>query len=807
MPPVYTYPGVYITEQPSGAQAVTAAATSIALFVGMVDQGPFQVPTRIQSWQDFVRNFGATSKGEMADQVAQFFFNGGGDSYVMRIAAGAAWAAIDLQNEAATAVLTLTARDAGALGNTIQAAVDYATASPERTFNLTAWRSVLNADGTYSQTNSETYKGLSMDPGDPRFVETVVNAQSLLIRAKSKAPAPAGASVGGASISGMVFASGTPDAGLTAALSGSANAAFTISINRLPSVPVTFSTGGTIINDMKAAIIAAYQGQGVDMSATLNVQWQTFGPGKVIEIASTLGPVVVTPASTLDCAVTLQLGVLSGGVEVDDYSPLRPAPSGVFANVGSMTGTPSAAWLGNLSELATQTRNNVVFVGVTDPIAAATLAATQITYSRGAASDALTVVAGPPASNSLANLASALDDIASAINGGVALLDLANQRWTAVRQGWRLVLQTKPTLGALASLNVAPKSGKTGVPPAQPSGGYNFAAAGKYWAPNGGGTLAAYTLGVPQSSGLQGGQKGGFDGTEPMLGDYTTAFGIVDSSVEIFNMLVLPRTDAGNDDRRKIWGAASAFATKSRAILLVDPDSTWTSIGAAVTGADAIKVGLDTPNSVIYWPALQIPTSTGGVKQVDPSGSMAGLYARTDQAVGTWKAAAGLEATLANALGLTVTMSDDQNGLINPKAMNAIRLFPTGITSWGARTLAGSDDSGDIDDKYINVRRMMLFIENSLYRGLRFATFKNNAEPLWASIRLAAGSFMNGLMVQGAFASTTKSQAYYVLCDSTTTSATDINLGIVNVLVGFAPNKPAEFVHLTVTQMAGQTQA
>ena len=69
---------------------------------------------------------------------------------------------------------------------------------------------------------------------------------------------------------------------------------------------------------------------------------------------------------------------------------------------------------------------------------------------------------------------------------------------------------------------------------------------------------------------------------------------------------------------------------------------------------------------------------------------------------------------------------------------------------------------------------------------------------------LAAGSFMNGLMLQGAFASNTKRDAYYVLCDSSTTTANDINLGIVNVLVGFAPNKPAEFVHLTVTQIAGQ---
>ena len=192
---------------------------------------------------------------------------------------------------------------------------------------------------------------------------------------------------------------------------------------------------------------------------------------------------------------------------------------------------------------------------------------------------------------------------------------------------------------------------------------------------------------------------------------------------------------------------------------------------------------------------------------VDPSGSMAGLYARTDTRFGTWKAPAGLEATLTGVLGVEVPMSDAENGRINPKALNAIRVFPSGITSWGARTMVGADDTGNVDDKYVNVRRTMLFIENSLYRGLRFAVFRSNAEPLWASIRLAAGAFMNGLMIQGAFASTTKSEAYYVLCDSTTTTPDDINLGIVNVLVGFAPNKPAEFVHLIVTQLAGQVEA
>jgi phage tail sheath protein FI len=230
-------------------------------------------------------------------------------------------------------------------------------------------------------------------------------------------------------------------------------------------------------------------------------------------------------------------------------------------------------------------------------------------------------------------------------------------------------------------------------------------------------------------------------------------------------------------------------------------------VPTARAGADAIKIGVDTRHAAVFWPRLQIPQQTSPMpKTIDPSGSIAGLMARTDGRFGVWTAPAGLEATIRGVVGLSRVISDEENGELNPRALNAIRLFPSGVVSWGARMMVGADDTGNIDDKYIPVRRTMLFIEESLYRGLKFAVFQPNAEPLWASIRLAAGSFMNGLMRQGAFASRNKAEAYYVLCDATTTTETDRNLGIVNVIVAFAPLKPAEFVVLTVRQIAGQVQ-
>jgi phage tail sheath protein FI len=105
------------------------------------------------------------------------------------------------------------------------------------------------------------------------------------------------------------------------------------------------------------------------------------------------------------------------------------------------------------------------------------------------------------------------------------------------------------------------------------------------------------------------------------------------------------------------------------------------------------------------------------------------------------------------------------------------------------------------------VRRTALFIEESLYRGTQWVVFEPNDEPLWAQIRLNVGAFMQNLFRQGAFQGKTPREAYFVKCDKETTTQNDINLGIVNILVGFAPLKPAEFVIIKIQQIAGQIEA
>ena len=153
---------------------------------------------------------------------------------------------------------------------------------------------------------------------------------------------------------------------------------------------------------------------------------------------------------------------------------------------------------------------------------------------------------------------------------------------------------------------------------------------------------------------------------------------------------------------------------------------------------------------------------------------------------------------------LAVPLTDAENGELNPLGINCLRAMPaSGRVIWGARTLRGADQLGD-EYKYIPVRRTALYIEESLYRGLKWAVFEPNDEPLWAQIRLNVGSFMHNLFRQGAFQGSSPRDAYFVRCDKDTTTQNDINLGIVNVVVGFAPLKPAEFVVLKLQQIAGQ---
>jgi Bacteriophage tail sheath protein len=284
------------------------------------------------------------------------------------------------------------------------------------------------------------------------------------------------------------------------------------------------------------------------------------------------------------------------------------------------------------------------------------------------------------------------------------------------------------------------------------------------------------------------------------LANKTGLFALED--VDIFNILCLPGTQAP-----AVLSAAEAYCDQRRAFLIVDAPP-------GVTTPAAIRTWLQTNaavkdrNAAVYYPRVTIPDPLNEFrpKTVGPSGTIAGLYARTDGARGVWKAPAGTEGSLRNVSELEYKLTDQENGALNPLGINALRNFPVyGNVCWGARTLNGSDEEAS-EWKYVPVRRLALYLEESLYRGTKWAVFEPNDEPLWAQIRLNVGAFMHNLFRQGAFQGNTARKAYFVKCDSETTTQNDIDLGIVNIVVGFAPLKPAEFVIIRIQQIAGQIE-
>jgi phage tail sheath protein FI len=272
--------------------------------------------------------------------------------------------------------------------------------------------------------------------------------------------------------------------------------------------------------------------------------------------------------------------------------------------------------------------------------------------------------------------------------------------------------------------------------------------------------------------------------------------------VNLFNLLCVP-----GETTPALLSTLEGYCHDHRAFLIADcpEDATFSSMR---TGPDPTIAGAPAVNAAIYfpWVIAPDPLSENRPTNVPPSGFVAGIYARTDATRGVWKAPAGTDASLTGVIGVKVPLTDTENGVLNPQAINCIRNFDVyGTVIWGARTLRGNDEIGS-EWKYIPVRRTALFIEESLYRALKWVVFEPNDEPLWAQIRLNVGAFMHDLFRQGAFQGKTPQDAYFVKCDKETTTQSDINRGIVNIVVGFAPLKPAEFVIIKIQQMAGQIE-
>lgn len=281
-------------------------------------------------------------------------------------------------------------------------------------------------------------------------------------------------------------------------------------------------------------------------------------------------------------------------------------------------------------------------------------------------------------------------------------------------------------------------------------------------------------------------------------------------SIDYFNILCIPPFNKKNTVSNTVYRNALKYCERRRAILIIDPPCRWTKNHAGklpnVDELEKIVGNLRHANAALYFPQIRAPDPLDGdnIRTFVPCGAVAGIIARTDDTRGVWKAAAGIESNIRGVTELDLTLTDKENGLLNERGVNCIRAIPpAGIVIWGARTLIRKECKNDAAHfwKYLPVRRTALFIEESLYRGTKWTVFERNDEPLWAKIRFSVSAFMSHLFRSGAFQGRKQSDAYFVKCDSETTTPEDVRNGIVNIHVGFAPLRPAEFVVIKIQQM------
>lgn len=284
------------------------------------------------------------------------------------------------------------------------------------------------------------------------------------------------------------------------------------------------------------------------------------------------------------------------------------------------------------------------------------------------------------------------------------------------------------------------------------------------------------------------------------------ALGSVRQTSTHFNLLSLP-PPADRDIDLTVLSEALDLAVENRALLLVDAPASWSdsaqlmpaSVEAGMSAFARTINGIRASHAALYFPqVLDADGAAPGItRRCASGGAVAGVIARTDRSKGIWKAPAGIDASLRGISGLAVTLSDAESARLSALGINALRSIPSrGLLVWSGRTMQ-VDGSGD-PYQYVSVRRLALFIEESLDRGLEWTVLEPSAEPLWSRVRADVSTFFSTLFARGAFPGRTPREAFIVHCGRDTMTADDIASGRLNVQIGFAPLRPGEFVEIGI---------
>jgi phage tail sheath protein FI len=775
------HPGVYIQEVPSGVQPIEGVSTSTGAFIGKAQMGPLREPVMVTSMTEFTNHYGnflTDGTSFLAHSVLQFFNNGGKRTYIVRIAAAdAAVASLTVldRESAAKPTLTIAAANEGDWGNSLEVVITDGTSDPDNLFNIAVYLDQSTANPPQPPSLLETLPDLSMDPNSPNFVDAVVASKANYIATTSIASAAN--ATNGFSQSGqlpvgnganllLLDAASAPTA--TAGTNGPPATSGTLQSANNPSTnPPTDSRRLTVNLDSdgdREIEIPGIAATGADIAAA--IQSAVRGLAAISPVNQ---PAYDNFTATYQGAAAPFFYVLTSGS--------KGATSSVA--VGDSSAKPVQVPAGEARFAITINGDgpqDVILTGpFTDGDALATAIATavqKLTPKRSVNKNAylnfackydkttnspngpwLTLTSGIPGPSSSVAVTNALvNNVATLLNlgltnsgkevNGAAVLRPANSQ--------------TPTEDHVGSASVVGNVSNTPAP------------------------------------------KPGSDGATPEDQDYLNGLPAL-NPVQDVNLVMIP----GIGSLAVVAQGTNYCTQRGDCFFIGDM------LLSDDTGPEAIgfvnSLTVKSSYGAVYYPWLLMTDPTGTSTTpipVPPSGFVAGMYAQTDAKRSVAKAPAGTGANLGGAVGLITNTTDVQQDSLNPLGVNVIRSFPaSGIVIWGARTLATRSDP---EYRYISVRRTAIFLEQSIYNGIQWAVFEPNDEPLWASLRLNITAFLMQQFRAGLFQGSTATDAFFVKVDSTTTTQADIDSGIVNILVGFAPLKPAEFVILRLTQKVNQ---
>ena len=773
MPSQYTYPGVYVEEIPSGVRTITGVATSITAFVGRARMGPINEPVRVQSFGDFERIFGGLwAESPMTYAVQQFFANGGGDALVVRlIDSTAKSASISMLPERPGQVTVKVIPENNAQDIQIDAQDSFigkakisipknAVSSKTEVSISPAWpfpadEYVLLGPPVFTHASGPFKEGIEVEVTIPAPKYTNQTQTGILMWDGGGTP-----SFKTASVSNEVITHKFSRLAVFQAAAKAAPSPENAEIDK-PQEEKKITAKDDRIKGTTVLVFA----NAAEKNTIINI---AAGESRDLQNRYVpVGPVVTTSTSKpflreVEVSIPFELPPVIKQTDIvvlawiDNQFTLFPTPIVENQTVKIATkrlGSFQAAF--DIQRTAAASTNHLLKVKA---------------KSHGTWGNDLRAIVDyatrDPKDRTLFNLKVVRVDPATDLpQAEESFLNLSTQA-DSPRYAVSILQEESKYISLESTAAIRPLANSSERP----------------YRPN----------------------IDGADGNILTSGDYTAGLGALEKA-DLFNLLCIPPPSRDTNIDSDVWSAAVKYCGDRRAILLVDPPWGWNTVGAAEKGMQKPEPVGPNKNAAVFWPFLRVsdPLKENLSFSFAPCGAVAGVIARTDRERGIWKAPAGLDATLSGVQGLTVKMTDAENGLLNPLGLNCLRSLPlVGPVVWGARTSVGADRLAS-EWKYLPVRRMALYIEESLYRGLKWVVFEPNDERLWSQIRLNAGAFMQGLFRDGAFQGSIPQQAYFVKCDAETNPQGRIDQGIVTVKVGFAPLKPAEFVVIQIQQMTG----